>query len=210
MGYEKESIREEPFFSIIIPAYNAQKDYFAQCLESVVGQTFGDIEIIVVDDGSTADCAAYYDEAAASDPRVRVVHQPNKGVSAARNCGIEKARSPWIMFVDSDDWIDLDACEKIRTVLEEQTCDMLLFDHVKEYANGTIAKQATGLNDNTLYLTSDIRTKEKLYRRAMGTPNTGTGSLSTIYYSVDKVYSRSLLQKENFSPALAITPDPPI
>ncbi len=184
-----------PFFSIIIPAYNAKEVYLRECIDSLVRQTFEAIEIIIVDDGSNKECAHLYDEIAQLDGRIKVIHQSNEGVSAARNLGMDCAGADWIMFVDSDDWIELNACETIYETLINNPCDLLLFDHIKEYANFH-AKQGTGLIDGTLYEMSNINTKETFYRRAMGTPNQGSTNLSTIYYCWDKVYSRSLLQKE--------------
>ena len=184
-----------PFFSIIIPAYNAPEVYLRECIDSLVRQSFEAIEIIIVDDGSNKECADLYDEIAQGDGRIKVIHQANKGVSAARNQGMDCAAADWIMFVDSDDWIELNACETIYETIINHPCDLLLFDHIKEYANSH-AKQGTGLIDGTLYEMSNIKTKETFYRRAMGTPNQGSTNLSTIYYCWDKVYSRSLLQKE--------------
>ena len=186
-----------PFFSIIIPAYNAQEVYLRECIKSLVQQTFEDIEIIIVDDGSKKEYSDCYDIIASEDNRIKVIHQDNQGVSAARNHGIESASADWIMFVDSDDWIELNACEVIHETLIKHPCDILLFDHISEYANGTSNKRNAGLIDNTLYDFDNIKTKEMFYRRAMGTPNLNNENFSIIYYSVDKVYSRSFLNREN-------------
>ena len=174
-----------PFFSIIIPAYNAQEIYLRECIDSLVRQTFEAIEIIIVDDGSNKECADLYEEIAQRDGRIKVIHQSNEGVSAARNQGMDYAGADWIMSVDSDDWIELNACETIYETLINHPCDLLLFDHMKEYANFQ-AKQGTGLIDGTLYEMSNINTKETFYRRAMGTPNQGSKNLSTIYYYRNK------------------------
>ena len=93
-----------PFFSIIIPVYNVAP-YLRECLDSVLAQTFTDWEAICVDDGSTDESGAILDEYAAKDSRVRVIHQKNAGVSAARNAALSVARGAWIGFVDGDDAI---------------------------------------------------------------------------------------------------------
>ena len=80
--------KSSPLFSIIIPAYNTEAGYFDQCIKSLTAQTFPDIEIIIVDDGSDAEHAEIYDAAARSDDRIRVIHKQNQGVSVARNTGI--------------------------------------------------------------------------------------------------------------------------
>ena len=186
-----------PFFSIIIPAYNAQEVYLRECINSLVKQSFENIEIIIVDDGSKKEYADCYDIIASEDKRIKVIHQDNKGVSAARNHGIECANADWIMFADSDDWVELSACENLHEMLREHPCDILLFDHVKEYADGASIRQDVGLKDQTLYCTEDVKVREMLYRRAMGTPNQSNESRSTIYYCWDKVYSRDFIIKNN-------------
>lgn len=92
--------------SVIIPVYKVEK-YLRQCLDSVVGQTYKNLEIIVIDDGSPDNCGAICDEYT-KDTRVQVIHKQNGGLSAARNDGIARATGDWITFVDSDDWLDPD------------------------------------------------------------------------------------------------------
>lgn len=88
--------------SVIVPAYNAGK-YLGECLDSILSQSYRETEIIVVDDGSTDNTAAVADGYAVADSRLRIIRTPNRGVSAARNTGIETATGEWIMFADSDD-----------------------------------------------------------------------------------------------------------
>ena len=99
---ETEKKREE--ISVIVPIYGVEK-YLPACIESILSQTFTDFELILVDDGSPDDCPRLCDEAAKRDARVRVIHQQNQGLSAARNAGIEIARGQWLSFVDSDDFV---------------------------------------------------------------------------------------------------------
>ena len=106
-----------PSISIIIPVYNVEL-YLRQCLDSLVGQTFQDIEIICVDDGSTDGGLAILQEYAARDERIRVMSQPNRGVSVARNEGMKLACAPYIMFCDPDDWCELNMCEILYHALE--------------------------------------------------------------------------------------------
>ncbi len=95
-------------FSIIIPVYNVEL-YLRECLDSVLAQTCGDWEAVCVDDGSTDGSAAILAEYAAQDSRFRIVTQPNSGLSAARNTGLDHARGDYILFLDSDDWLSHNA-----------------------------------------------------------------------------------------------------
>lgn len=98
-------MRKVPKISVIIPVYKVEA-YLRKCVDSVLGQTHKDLEVILVDDGSPDHCGAICDEYAAKDSRVKVIHKENGGVSAARNVGLDAATGDWIMFVDSDDLID--------------------------------------------------------------------------------------------------------
>ena len=93
-----------PKVSVIVPVYRAEK-YLRKCVESILAQTFRDFEVILVDDGSPDGSGAICDEYAKKDPRVRVFHKENGGVSSARNKGIDEARGEWVTFVDADDWL---------------------------------------------------------------------------------------------------------
>ena len=104
-------MQEEVKISIIIPVYNVEK-YLHECLDSIINQTFTDIEIICVDDGSTDKSSEILEEYEQKDKRFTVISQPNKGVSAARNRGMQQAKGKYIMFVDSDDWLAHNACEQ--------------------------------------------------------------------------------------------------
>lgn len=93
------------YVSVIIPVYNAER-YLAECIDSVLAQTWTDFELLIVDDGSSDLSGAICDRYAAIDSRVRVFHTPNRGVSRARNLGLDQARGEYVVFVDSDDRID--------------------------------------------------------------------------------------------------------
>lgn len=101
-----------PIISVIVPVYNVEK-YLHCCVDSVLAQTFTDIEVLLVDDGSTDSSGAICDEYAKKDNRVRVFHKKNGGVSSARNMGLGNATGKWIMFVDSDDKVMPEICERL-------------------------------------------------------------------------------------------------
>ena len=93
---------QAPLVSVVLPIYKVEQ-WLRRGVDSVLAQTFRDFELILVDDGSPDNCGAICDEYAAADPRVRVIHQKNQGVSRARNVGIEQARGRWLVFLDPDD-----------------------------------------------------------------------------------------------------------
>lgn len=96
---------QQPMVSVIVPVYKVEK-YLADCIDSILNQTYGDFELILVDDGSPDKCPEICDTYAGKDSRVRVIHQPNGGVSSARNKGIAQAQGTFLMFVDSDDYLN--------------------------------------------------------------------------------------------------------
>lgn len=119
--------------SIIIPVYNVQT-YLRQCVQSVQAQTYRDLEIILVDDGSTDDSGHLCDTLAASDPHICVVHKPNGGLSDARNVGLQHATGEYIAFLDGDDvWLERDGLRQMVASIEQQPTDILLFRCVDIY-----------------------------------------------------------------------------
>ena len=121
--------------SIIVPVYNAAL-YLGQCVDSVLSQTYSGVEVLLINDGSTDGSRELCNTLASSDRRVRVVHQANGGVSSARNRGIELASGDYIMFVDADDWLALDAVETLLDVTRGIS-SLTLFDYSITAADGT-------------------------------------------------------------------------
>ena len=111
-------------FSIILPVYNVEH-YLRECLESVLQQSFADWEAICVNDGSTDNSAAILEEYGHKDGRFKIVNQPNGGLSAARNTGLKAATGEYVLFLDSDDWLESNALERISESLTDE--DILCF-----------------------------------------------------------------------------------
>ena len=111
--------------SIIIPIYNVEK-YLSKCIESLVGQTYKDIEIILINDGSPDHCLSICEQYSKKDNRIIVIDQENKGVSAARNAGLKMAKGEYIGFVDPDDWIAVDMYEGLHSVIKQSDVDMVI------------------------------------------------------------------------------------
>lgn len=169
----------ETAISVIVPIYRVEK-FLPQCIESVLNQTFTDFELILVDDGSPDRCPEICDETAKRDARVRVIHQANAGLSAARNAGIEVAHGEWLGFVDSDDYIAPQFYEKLyqtaqRTDTDCVMCsvqnvdesgkpiDSALMRVADEVKTGQEVLRKIGRDDVTPYLTA----WNKLYRRKL-------------------------------------------
>ena len=121
-----------PMVSIIVPVYNVEP-YLRQCMDSLVNQTYQNIEIICVDDGSADASGEILAEYALKSSRVKVISQQNSGLSAARNTGLLQAEGEYVMYVDSDDWIDADTCEKAVAQAEKQRADLVMWPYVREF-----------------------------------------------------------------------------
>ena len=139
-----------PYFSVIIPIYNVEA-YLRQCVESVLTQSFRDLEVVLVDDGSPDGCPAICDEFARADSRVKVIHKKNGGLSDARNCGIRAAEGKYLLFLDSDDyWGDPAALETIHRRIGQygESADMVMFQAQLLYPDGTIVPDSCRFPDH--------------------------------------------------------------
>ena len=118
----------EPKVSVIVPIYNVAP-YLRKCLDSLRSQTMKEIEIICIDDGSTDRSGEIAEEYSKVDERFRVIHTENRGLSAARNRGIKEAKTEWIMFVDSDDWVRSVFCEMPLKAAVNNGSDLIIFGY---------------------------------------------------------------------------------
>lgn len=117
--------------SIIVPIYNVEK-YLKRCLDNLINQTLKEIEIICVNDGSTDNSLQILEEFANKDKRLRIINQANKGLSGARNTGLEAVQGEYFGFLDSDDWVDLDYFEKLYNRAKECDADIALGDFIRK------------------------------------------------------------------------------
>ena len=120
--------------SIIVAAYNIE-DYIERCLNSIINQSFKDLEIIVVNDGSTDKTLEKIQKMADKDSRIIIIDKENGGVNSARNIGLRKAVGKYILFVDGDDWLELDAIQKLYENIEIRNLDLLLYNAYEAYDN---------------------------------------------------------------------------
>lgn len=146
-------MNETPLVSVVVPVYKVEQE-LPRCMESLLSQTYTNIEIILVDDGSPDNCPSICDEYAANDSRVRVIHKENGGLSDARNAGITVIKGEWFLFVDSDDYLEHDAVEHFITDLKRIDFDAdIAVGVVKEIGlDGTISFQRhTNLEAHAVY-----------------------------------------------------------
>ena len=116
-------MNEEKLLSVIVPVYKVEH-YLHRCINSIRNQTYKNLQIILVDDGSPDNCGKICDEYAELDARIIVVHQKNRGLSGARNTGLRYAKGEYVAFVDSDDWISSDMYQTLVNLVELNDLDM--------------------------------------------------------------------------------------
>lgn len=126
-----------PKISVVVPVYNVEK-CLSRCVNSIIDQTYKDIEIILVNDGSTDKSGKLCEDFAKDDKRIQVVHQKNAGLSAARNTGIEKSTGEYVLFVDSDDWIDKKTIELTLKVAQNNNANIVEFGFRSIYEKNTV------------------------------------------------------------------------
>lgn len=123
--------------SVVVPIYKVEA-YLCRCIDSLLTQTYPHLEIILVDDGSPDNCGKICDEYRERDSRIKVLHQTNGGLSAARNSGIEMATGKWLMFVDSDDYVTTDFCEHALYKAHSTESDIVVFGYEEVYSDHTV------------------------------------------------------------------------
>lgn len=183
MSTKKEGIIQNMSkVSIVVPVYNVEK-YLQRCVSSILGQTLQDIEIILVDDGSRDSSGKLCDEYAKEDSRIVVVHKENGGLSSARNAGIDVATSPYIGFVDSDDYIDEEMYEKLYNWITENEADIAMCELCHCYEDKEITKRT-----NTEF---GVVNDEQAIRLVM------EGNKATVS-AVNKLYKTSIFDKVKY------------
>lgn len=146
----------EGLISIVLPIYNVEM-FLERCLNSVTCQTYGNLEIILVDDGSTDKCPEICDHWEAKDPRIKVIHKKNAGLGMARNSGIECASGEYICFFDSDDYIVPDAIEKIYFSINKEKADIAIFGYKNITKEGKVESIVVPQTDRAVYSGAEIQ-----------------------------------------------------
>ncbi|MBR5621153.1 glycosyltransferase family 2 protein [Candidatus Saccharibacteria bacterium] len=151
---------DRPVVSIIVPVYNKRIEHLEICFDSLLNQSYRNLEVIVVNDGSDSNVSSFCDSYS-NDKRYQCFTKPHGGVSSARNYGISHASGEYVMFVDSDDWLDKDCCERIFENMTDEN-DLIFFSYIKEYPS---RKEEVRLNGNLYEMSTIGSSCMKLYRR---------------------------------------------
>lgn len=192
---------EKALVSIIVPIYKVEQ-YLDEAIESLVRQTYSNIEIILVDDGSPDNCGKMCDEWAKKDGRIRVIHQQNAGISMARNVGIEASNGKYLMFVDSDDFVEVTCVEDLYSAISETNADMAVAGIVelKEDGSRSFIKATESEREEIDMLTALLRMEKsgqekgayiivtnKIYRRELW---------DTLQFPEGKIYEDAFVMPE--------------
>ena len=173
-----------PLVSIIVPIYNTQ-NYLARCIESILCQTYANTEIILVNDGSTDDSLSVCEKFVAKDDRIKIISQSNQGALAARRKGVKICRGEYIMFVDSDDWIEPELLEAMMLMSRECGCTLVCTNVFMDYEDRTIEKR--NAIPSGIYETQNIAKDLFFYK--------DTDLYGILPYNVAKLYSADILKK---------------
>lgn len=169
--------------SIIIPAYNSEK-YIEKCIESVLSQTYHNLEVLLVDDGSTDKTLELMNLFASKDERIKVIHKENNGQSEARNTGIDASTGEYLIFIDSDDYVENDMVEFLYNLAEENNADVARCGFYTEYEDGT------KLSQENCFEFAVLDNNERLIDLLMG------GHLSGVVWN--KIYKKSAISGVRF------------
>lgn len=158
--------------TVIVPVYRVEA-YLERCVRSLTGQTYDDLEIILVDDGSPDNSGAVCDALAAEDRRIRVIHQPNQGVSSARNNGLDAMTGDWVCFCDGDDWYEPDFVEKMLACAETEDADYVICNYQiaaegrPPLASGSLDALKSGCDRGTVIALGPTSSCTHMFSRAL-------------------------------------------
>lgn len=188
--------KHEILFSIIVPVYNVEK-FLSQCVESLVGQSYKNIEIILVDDGSTDESKNICDEWTKRDSRIIVCHKKNEGLGMARNTGMQKANGDYICFVDSDDYIDEKLMEDLYTAVRLYNSDLYAYGYEKVSFEGKVLSQYIPVSDFDYFEGQDVMEKF-LPDLLCENPKAKQGNKGVLMSACCMAFSKKLIEKSNF------------
>lgn len=182
----KKVSKKSPLITIIVPIYKVE-EYLDRCIESIINQTYENLEVILVDDGSPDNCPKMCDKWAKKDKRIKVIHKENGGLSDARNRGIENANGKYISFIDSDDWIENNMISTLYKFLVETSSDI---STCKLISRKEFIKSENKVEEKSNY--KEFSRNEYLLKYFK------IGSQETVYYACNKLFKSKLLSNNQF------------
>lgn len=182
----KKVSKKSPLITVIVPIYKVE-EYLDRCIESIINQTYENLEVILVDDGSPDNCPKMCDEWAKKDKRIKVIHKENGGLSDARNRGIENANGKYISFIDSDDWIENNMISTLYKFLVETSSDI---STCKLISRKEFIKSENKVEEKSNY--KEFSRNEYLLKYFK------IGSQETVYYACNKLFKSKLLSNNQF------------
>lgn len=181
--------------SIVLPIYNVER-YLDRCIRSIVNQSYRNLEIILVDDGSSDQCPQLCEEWANKDKRIKVIHKENAGLGMARNTGIEYATGKYICFFDSDDYVALDAVEKAYTFIKKYNAEIVLFGFCNVGSDGKTGKCIIPQTEKEIYEGESV---QEYVLPNLIAPNPTTGVRTNLWMSAWAcMYSMDAIQREKW------------
>lgn len=175
--------KARPLVSIIVPIYNTQ-EFLPRCLDSILNQLYVNIEIVLINDGSTDDSLAVCEKYAAKDARIQIISQSNEGIIAAKKTGLKHCHGSYVMFVDSDDWIEPELLEKMVQAMQMSGCPLVCTNVYMDWEDFTIERRNTIPSGS---YESDEIAKDLFYYK-------DTDTYGILPYSVAKLYPKYLLK----------------
>ena len=192
----------KPLISVIVPIYKVER-YLAKCIDSILAQTYSNLEIILVDDGSPDMCGEICDDYALKDERINVIHKENGGLSSARNAGIDIAQGEYIGFVDSDDYIEPYMYEKLYCAIEQNNCRLAVCNINYVFENGKVVPKCDKEKDKLMdfeeaiiemntYRIFDMGAWSKLYHKDLfKTIRFPVGKLSEDFFIMPQIFDKA-------------------
>jgi len=177
---------KEKKVSIVVPVYNVEK-YLKKCLDSILSQNYKNLEVVVVDDGSTDNCGKICDEYAKKNKNLIVIHKQNGGITSAWLAGLEKVSGEYLTFIDSDDWIEPNSISSMVSKLEDRNADIAIFDYYDAYDKFRIPKKGNLLGINGLKTGEEL---EKIKKVVVEKAN-----ICLPFFKWNKLFKTDLLMK---------------
>lgn len=197
---------EMDLISVIVPVYKVEP-YLIRCVDSIRQQTYQNLEIVLIDDGSPDSCPQMCDALAREDKRIRVVHKENGGLGYARNSGLDVATGDYVVFVDSDDWISKTHIENLHQAAKEHQADVVIGSYTRAFASGVLKERCHSL-DTRCYVGEEVRSEILL--RLLGADLEFARDVQLEPSCTGNIYRMDIIQEHNlrfFSERYAISED---